>query len=204
MFTQRLRQLTPYVPGEQPQDRQYLKLNTNECPYPPSPRIDAFLHDFQGEHLNGAFMAIAATDDADLNRLVSRHARERGILINAVDQPEDCNFILPSVLRRGDLLVAVSTSGKSPAMAKRVREELEESFGEEYGALLRLMGRLRKEVLAQGYSQEKNRRLFREMAASPLIEALQQDDWEEAARIVSSHLGGAYQPGQIEEYSKKG
>jgi precorrin-2 dehydrogenase/sirohydrochlorin ferrochelatase len=75
--------------------------------------------EFRKNHLDGAFVVIAATDDQILNCRISEQAREKGILINTVDQPSECNFIVPSVLRRGDLLIAVSTSGKSPALAEK-------------------------------------------------------------------------------------
>ncbi len=107
-------------------------------------RIQFLGPEFSESYLEGAFLVIAATDDASLNRRVSQEAQKRGQLINAVDQPADCNFIVPSVLSRGDLLIAVSTSGKSPAFARKVRVELEQHFGEEYGFFLTLMGNLRE------------------------------------------------------------
>ncbi len=96
-------------------------------------RIEFLGGEFSEALLEGSFLVIAATDDASLNHRVSQAAQQRGLLVNAVDQPADCNFIVPSVLSRGDLLIAVSTSGKSPAFAKKVRVELEQHFGEEYG-----------------------------------------------------------------------
>ena len=82
-------------------------------------KVEHMGEEFRENDLDKAFMVIAATDDPALNRQVSRSAQEKGLLINAVDQPEDCNFIVPSSLRRGDLRIAVSTSGKSPALAKK-------------------------------------------------------------------------------------
>ncbi|MBW2096406.1 MAG: bifunctional precorrin-2 dehydrogenase/sirohydrochlorin ferrochelatase [Deltaproteobacteria bacterium] len=94
--------------------------------------------EFSEEYLDDMFLVIAATDDQELNHRVSLCAQERGLLVNAVDQPEDCNFIVPSIVRRGDLQVAISTSGKSPALARKLRQELEVQFGEEYEKLLSL------------------------------------------------------------------
>ena len=85
--------------------------------------------EFHEDDLAGMSLVIAATDDQALNRRVSLKARERGLMVNAVDQPSDCDFIVPSMVRRGDLLIAISTSGKSPALAKRIRQRLERTFG---------------------------------------------------------------------------
>ena len=142
-------------------------------------------HEFRGSYLNGASVVIAATDDPLINHQVSMNAREKGLLINAVDQPSDCNFIVPSVLRRGDLMIAVSTSGKSPALAKNVRETLGKKFGSEYELLLILMGHLRKEILSRGLSQAENRRIFHKLVDSGLLKAIDDKNWNEAASIIN-------------------
>ncbi|MCF8083711.1 MAG: bifunctional precorrin-2 dehydrogenase/sirohydrochlorin ferrochelatase, partial [Deltaproteobacteria bacterium] len=133
---------------------------------------------FREEYLDGIFLVIAATDDHDLNHTISESARSRGLLVNAVDQPEDCTFIVPSIVRRGDLLIAVSTSGKSPAFARRVREGLEQRFGDEYGIFLALMGKVRERVLALGLSQAENSRLFKEIVDADLPKAISAQQWE--------------------------
>ncbi|MFH1351629.1 MAG: bifunctional precorrin-2 dehydrogenase/sirohydrochlorin ferrochelatase [Pseudomonadota bacterium] len=148
-------------------------------------RIGLLGHEFRDDYLDGAFIVIAATDDPLLNRQVSEKTSSRGLLINAVDQPADCSFIVPSILRRGDLLVAVSTSGKSPAFAKKVREELEEQFGDEYGSFLALMGRLRGEILGKGLSQDENKRIFLELVNSHILDAIAENDWNEVATILN-------------------
>lgn len=144
---------------------------------------------FSEEDLEGVFLVIAATNDADLNRRVSTAAQHRGLLVNAVDQPSDCNFIVPSILRRGDLVVSVSTSGKSPAFARKIREDLEERFGDEFASFLAVMGSLRQRVLSLGLSQEKNRKIFEKLIASRLLYFLGKEDWDGAASIVSDILG---------------
>ena len=126
--------------------------------------------EFRIEYLERAFMAIAATDDKDLNHHISTRAREKGVLVNAVDQPPDCDFIVPSILKRGDLLIAISTSGKSPALARRIRKSLEAQFGQEYELILAMMGRLRKEVLSLGLPQKENSRIFQKIVDSGLLE----------------------------------
>jgi precorrin-2 dehydrogenase/sirohydrochlorin ferrochelatase len=153
--------------------------------------------EFKEEDLKGAFMVIAATDDPLLNRLVGKQAKEKGLLINAVDQPSDCNFIVPSILRRGDLLIAVSTSGKSPAMAKRVREELEKKFGDEYEAFLNLMGWVRKEILSHGRAQGENSRKFHELVNSSILGAIAREDWAEVALILNGIVQAGLSPEEV-------
>ncbi|MBN2125113.1 MAG: bifunctional precorrin-2 dehydrogenase/sirohydrochlorin ferrochelatase [Deltaproteobacteria bacterium] len=157
---------------------------------------------FQEENLEGVFLVVAATDDSLTNRRVSESARERGLLVNAVDQPADCNFIVPSVLRRGDLSISVSTSGKSPALARRIREGLEKRFGPEYGSFLALMGHVRREILSRGLSQEENSRMFHELSEGSILETLGREDWEEAARILSRILDRHLSAEDVMQYVK--
>jgi len=126
--------------------------------------------EFSEDSLENAFMIIAATDDKDLNHHISTCARKKGVLVNAVDQPPDCDFIVPSILKRGDLQIAISTSGKSPALARRIRKSLEVQFGEEYETFLAMMGRLRKEILSLGLPQKENSRIFQKIVDSDLLE----------------------------------
>ena len=153
--------------------------------------------EFNEACLEEAFMVIAATDDPILNHQVSEKAKERGLLVNAVDQPSDCNFIVPSILRRGDLQIAVSTSGKSPALAKKVREALEERFGNEYESLLILMGQLREEILSQRFSGEEKKRIFHDLINSPILEAIARKDWKEVSVILNGIIPGQLSPEDV-------
>jgi precorrin-2 dehydrogenase/sirohydrochlorin ferrochelatase len=132
--------------------------------------------EFSEKHLEGVFLVIAATNDKQLNHKVSKIAKKMGLLINAVDQLPDCNFIVPSIVKRGDLLIAISTSGKSPALAQKIRKQLDTQFGSEYEDFLVLMGRVRKEILTKGLSQEENSRFFHEIVESDVLDALLRDD----------------------------
>jgi precorrin-2 dehydrogenase/sirohydrochlorin ferrochelatase len=158
--------------------------------------------EFKDSHLNGAYMVMAATDDHTLNRQISLSARKKGLLINAVDQPSECNFIVPSILRRGDLLIAISTSGKSPALAKRIREDLEKQYGDDYKTLLILMGRLRKEILSRGLSQDENSRMFHGIVDSHILEAIGRKDWMEVASILNKILQTQLSSDDIIRYLK--
>jgi precorrin-2 dehydrogenase/sirohydrochlorin ferrochelatase len=163
-------------------------------------KVEHIGDEFHENHLGKAFIVIAATDDTALNRQVSRSAQKMGLLINAVDQPEDCNFIVPSSLKRGDLRIAVSTSGKSPALAKKVREDLEKHFGIEYELYLALMGRLRKEIIARGLSQEENSRIFRELVGSPILEAIGKEEWGLVVSFLESIAQITWTPEEVRTF----
>jgi siroheme synthase-like protein len=100
--------------------------------------------EFQAEHLAGALLVIAATGNPAVNEQVYRAAQERGVLCNSVDEPERCDFFYPAVVRRGDLQIAISTAGKSPALAQRIRQELEEQFDSSYVSWLQWLGTVRQ------------------------------------------------------------
>ncbi len=109
-----------------------------------SGRVSWIQAEFGPAHLDGAFLAIAATGDPAVNEQVFQAARQRGVLCNAVDDPERCDFFYPAVVRRGDLQIAISTAGKSPALAQRIRKELEEQFDASYGRWLDWLGSVRQ------------------------------------------------------------
>jgi precorrin-2 dehydrogenase/sirohydrochlorin ferrochelatase len=155
-------------------------------------RITFLGSEFTENHLEGMFLVIAATDDPMVNHRVSLDAQERGLLINAVDQPEDCNFIVPSILRRGDLQVAISTSGKSPALARKIRQEMELQFGKEYEKLLLLLGSIREQVLSRGLPQEENSRIFKKIVESDMLGAIAQRDRERVEKILKRALGNQF------------
>lgn len=152
--------------------------------------------------LKGMFLVIAATDDMKLNHRISQASEEKGMLINAVDQPADCNFIVPSIVKRGDLIIAASTSGKSPALAKKIRKQLTDYFGEEYEVFLRMMGRIRNEVLESGLDQKENSRIFHQIVDSGLFDAIKESKFDDAALIVSGILERDISVDHIKAYIK--
>jgi siroheme synthase-like protein len=105
---------------------------------------------YQSGDLQGAFLAIAATDNRVLSRQVVKEAQDRAVLVNVADDPQNSDFILPSYVRRGALTIAVSTAGVSPALARKIRTRLEKDFGDEYASLVRLIGEVRTEVKRRG------------------------------------------------------
>lgn len=145
--------------------------------------------DFRPAHLEGMILVIGATDDQQVNALVSAAAQARGLLVNIVDQPELCTFIVPAQVRRGPLTLAVSTGGASPALARRLREELEERFGADYALYLRILKALRDRVLARRRGQPENALLFQQLVDSPLQSALKRGDRPRALAVLEEVLG---------------
>ena len=155
------------------------------------PAVRLAARDFTPDDLDGRFLVIAATDDEALNWTISRECAHRGILCNIVDQPEKCSFIVPALYTQGDLTVAISTGGGSPALARKIRQGLGEFLGGEYGALLMLMSRLRPLVLGLDLGSAANGAIFRRLVDSPLVEALEQGDATAAEAILRDILPAA-------------
>jgi len=99
--------------------------------------------------LDGAFIVVASSDDATERDAIADAARERGALVNVMDDVPNCDFAAPAIVRRGDLAIAIGTGGRSPAIARKVREELEERYGPEWGEVLEIVGEVRAETVAE-------------------------------------------------------
>jgi precorrin-2 dehydrogenase/sirohydrochlorin ferrochelatase len=105
---------------------------------------------YKSGDLKGAEIVVAATDARNVNLKIAQEAKRAGALVNVVDDPEHSNFIVPSFLRRGHLTIAVSTGGRSPALARKIRTQLEQDFGREYGSLLSLIEEVRRALRSEG------------------------------------------------------
>lgn len=147
---------------------------------------------FAPADLEGVWLAVCATDDEAVNRDVARVAEEKRVFVNVVDVPPLCSFIVPASLTRGELMLAVSTGGASPAMARRLRERLEREFGPEWGPYLRLMRALRQRVTAQGRPAEENRPLFFALADSELLARVAARDAAGVEAVIAGVLGPGY------------
>jgi precorrin-2 dehydrogenase/sirohydrochlorin ferrochelatase len=113
-------------------------------------RFTHIQRDYEDGDLEGYVLAFVATDDRSVNSTVAREGKERGVWVNAVDDPPFCDFIMPAVVQQGDLVIAVSTSGRSPAMARRMREELQAFLTEDYALMLELAAEVRAELREKG------------------------------------------------------
>lgn len=139
--------------------------------------------------LQEAFLVIAATNDRKNNAKIAGRVDTRFRLINTVDDPARCNVIAPSVIARGDLIIAVSTSGRSPALARRIRQELERSFGNEYAGFLKILREVREQVQSRVPSIVRRRRILQGLAASDLLTLLRQGKTDRAKRRIQEIVG---------------
>jgi precorrin-2 dehydrogenase / sirohydrochlorin ferrochelatase len=158
---------------------------------------------FDEGQIEGAFIVIAATNDKALNQRISEAAKRRNILVNAVDQPEDCSFIVPSMIKRGGLMIAVSTSGKSPALAKRIREALSARFGKEYEYFLNIMARIRKQLLTEGIPEEERNRLFHELVDSTILELIKNEEYSCVASELERILKKRFSQKEVLDYMRE-
>jgi uroporphyrin-III C-methyltransferase/precorrin-2 dehydrogenase/sirohydrochlorin ferrochelatase len=127
-------------------------------------RLEWIQRSFEAADLDGNFVVIAATDDPQVNATVYREAVRRGILVNSVDDPPHCDFYFGSVVRRGDLQIAISTAGESPAVAQRLRREIDARLSADIGPWLKNLGAFRREVLATLPPGDDRKALLHEMA----------------------------------------
>ncbi|MBI5894574.1 MAG: bifunctional precorrin-2 dehydrogenase/sirohydrochlorin ferrochelatase, partial [Desulfobacterales bacterium] len=145
--------------------------------------------DYRNGDQSGAFLVIGATDVETLNSQIQQEAEAAGRLCNIADQPERCNFVLPAVIQKGDLMIAVSTSGKRPAFAKHLRRLLEGQFGPEYAIFLDLMGAVRQRLLAEAHAPEAHKPIFEQLISRGLLELIRHDDRPAIDRILAEVVG---------------
>jgi len=132
-------------------------------------KIELVERKFSPDDLDGNFVVIAATDDPEVNATVYRESVTRGILVNSVDDPPHCDFYFGSVVRRGDLQVAISTAGESPAVAQQLRREIDQQLPEDLGVWLSDVGRLRREILATHPAGEERKALLHRIAKRKIL-----------------------------------
>lgn len=140
------------------------------------------------EDLDGAYLVIAATDDRAVNARIATEARAAGIIVNAVDDPPNCDFFAVAVVRRGDLQVAISTNGRSPAFARWMRETLDESIPCEYGDLLGVLGEVRDAIRLRGPVPPYER--WRAAISASVLDALRHGDGTAARDEIWEALSG--------------
>jgi len=175
-----------------------LECNASVCVISPhlSPELDRLLEerhiqnvarDYCPGDLDGALLAVAATDDPEINEQVSHEGREKGVLVNIADDLENSSFILPSALRRGDVVIAISTSGRSPALSRKIRTVLEQSYGVEYASLALLLSEVRSELRERGVHIDSD--AWQEsLNIELLLNLLRKGKSEEAKRRLLSDL----------------
>lgn len=126
---------------------------------------------FEPSDLDGVFLAVVATPNRELNDLIFREAQRRSVLANVVDDPPRCDFHYPAVVRRGALQIAVSTDGKSPALAQRLRRQFEQEFGSEYQDWVEELGRQRQSLFEQPMDSDARKQVLHSLASQSSFEA---------------------------------
>jgi len=172
-----------------------------------SPELTSHLHElveqnqitymaraYQAGDLTGAFMVICATDQVEINHKVWQEASTNRQLVNVVDDTPRCNFIAPAILRKGDLTLAISTAGKAPALAVRLKERLQEQLGTEYERFLELSGQLREPLARRVPDFETRKALWYELVDSDALNLLAQGDEPAALETISQIVGFRFEP----------
>jgi precorrin-2 dehydrogenase/sirohydrochlorin ferrochelatase len=134
-------------------------------------KVELELRPFSASDLDGMFLAVVATASDRLNERIYREAQRRGVLCNVVDVPEYCDFFYPAVVRRGDLQIAISTSGQSPSLAQKLRQQLERQFGVGYAVWVEQLGETRRLILASNLDKETKSDLLHSLASPQAFEA---------------------------------
>jgi precorrin-2 dehydrogenase/sirohydrochlorin ferrochelatase len=139
--------------------------------------------------LQGFSLVFAATKNETVHQQIAAEARETKVLLNVVDRPALCSFIVPAIVSQGDLTLAISTGGASPALAKKIRERLEQHFGSEYDLALQLLARVRERVAAVGLSSDERQQLFTTLVNSPLLDYLRERQVDKLNRLLQKIVG---------------
>lgn len=157
---------------------------------------------YQAGDLADAFLVFAVTDNPRVQELVAAEAEERGVLLNSADNPGRCDFQVPAKVRRGDLLLTVSTGGASPALSKLIREQLEDQFDDEYGTVVSLFAGIREIVVDGSGNAAANRDLFQRLLNAGLHNLVCQRNWDAVASILAAELPGQPDIGALIEASR--
>ncbi len=165
------------------------KFEKDELNFKNSGKIISIKKPYDSNDLNSTFLVIGATDNMDVNRQIAYDAKQRDVLCNIADFPEGSSFVLPSIVQRGDLVITISTSGNSPALAKKLRKELELQFGQEYADFIVLMGKIRKWLLAQNLSSQTDAEIFRQLINSDLLRQIASNDYSKIESTLNKILG---------------
>ena len=162
--------------------------------------IEHLNREYRREDLDGTVLVFAATDNQEVNRAVCSEAKTRGVSVNSVTQSEEGTFTVPAMMHRGELTVAISTGGVSPALAQRLRRVLEKELGQEYEDLLCLLQGIRPKILQAIPSQQDRQMLFDRIVNSDLLRLLKERNRDAALSRLTDLLGEAgivVDPGEL-------
>lgn len=151
--------------------------------------------EFEPADLEGAYLAVAATNQRETNKRIGDLCRDKGILCNIVDEPDEGSYIVPTTIERGPLTIAIGTSGISPMLASSIRQELEMAYGDEFGDFLEMMAPLREAVLNEFPSQQKRAKIFEKMVSSRAVSMLRSGMAEQARKELEAIVEEARKEG---------
>ncbi|MDD3223394.1 MAG: bifunctional precorrin-2 dehydrogenase/sirohydrochlorin ferrochelatase [Clostridium sp.] len=153
-------------------------------------RIKYIKAEYDFKYINDCKLAYAATDDNIVNRRIFNDCSKNNILVNVVDTIDECQFIVPSKVQRGDLTIAVSTNGKSPALSKKIRQDLEKKYDFRYEIFLEIMGRVRKRVSSEIEDPKKRSEFYNKIVYSDLIERINYENKDKCEDEIINVLEG--------------
>jgi precorrin-2 dehydrogenase/sirohydrochlorin ferrochelatase len=155
-------------------------------------RISLIARKYSGGDLAGSFLVFASTDSQLVNRAVAKEAKESGILADVVDAPDQSDFTSPAMISRGGLMITISTGGESPALARKIREELEERYGPEYSELIKILGRVREKLLTEKRKSSYNKKLLLTLVEQDLPELLKKRSAAEIDNLLQKLCGPGF------------
>lgn len=146
--------------------------------------------EYKSEDAGGAFLIFAATNNLNLQQQIAEDATKYNVLLNSATDPQRCDFQVPAHFRRGELQVAISTSGASPAVSRMIRERLEKSFGDEYEYAICLLRLIRQRIVGPDSKSSVNRELLEGVLQDDIISCIGQQDWHRLKLVLEKNLSG--------------
>lgn len=144
--------------------------------------------EYADTYLKESFLVVTATNDRQINHHIAEYCRTQQILVNSADSTEDSDFIVNACVRRGDLTLSVSTNGKSPALARKIRKDLSKVYGEEYAELVEILAEVRQKVCSKEMDQQIREQFFRNLVYSDLLQLLREGKEKEVRKRVEKCL----------------
>ena len=155
-------------------------------------RVSHLARKYSGGDLAGAFLVFASTDSHLVNRAVAKEAKNSGILADVVDAPDQSDFTSPAVVSRGGLMITISTEGESPALARKIRAELEQRYGPEYVELIKILGRVREKLLTEKRKSSYNKKLLLNLVEQDLPTLLKKRSATEIDNLLRKLCGPGF------------
>jgi precorrin-2 dehydrogenase/sirohydrochlorin ferrochelatase len=167
-------------------------LSTNTKNFVKSDRITYLQDNFKSKHLDNVWLVICGSDDAELKTRVAQETQQRNILCNFVDEAPISSFISPSVISKGDITIAISTKGKSPALNRYIKSKINENIGDEYKYLAELLGKVRSKVINTITDQKRRSELFDTIVQHPkVLDLIKKNKSEEAEQLTQKLINKA-------------